>query len=107
MSLSSSSACIPLLASHTIVSARSSVRYTILKHNEKSQRQHSFTWLRDDTGQIPLVEVDRPFKVSRDNNNNYVWASSDSPLLAGLAMRFPHASNASQHPSRRSCPWGR
>ena len=81
----------------------SSLRYTNLRHNDT---RRSFHWLREDRGRLPLVEVDRPFKVARDNNNNYLWASS-GPSSLSLSDRWPHASAAAHHPSRRSCPWAR
>ena len=59
------------------------------------------SWLREDRGWLPLVEIDRPFKVTRANNNNYVWGGhhARSQLLAEV-----HAATPSQHPSHRSCP---
>ena len=78
----------------------SQVRYSVMRH---AARVRSYDWLREDGGRVPLVEVDRPFKVARANNNNYGWGQK--PTAEPRLSRATHIT-ASQHPSKRSCPWG-
>ena len=55
------------------------VRYAVAQHG----------WLRDENehgARLPVIEVDLPFKVGRDNNRNYRWgqqADSPAPLPNG------------------------
>jgi hypothetical protein len=85
-----------------------SARYEVMAHAAKAANGASasafFHWLRDDRGYIALVDVDRPFKVQRANNNNYFYT-----FHAGTssAPHFDHQSTPAEHPSRRMCPWGR
>ena len=87
------------------------VRYSVMRSVEGmrhvSNRMVHFDWLREDRKALPLVDqaVDRPFKVERDNNNNYAWgvgAVSTTPDANG-----PSPVKPGDHPSRRMCPWGR
>ena len=49
----------------------------------------SHGWLRDENehgARLPVIEVDLPFKVGRDNNRNYRWgqqADAPAPLPNG------------------------
>ena len=73
-------------------------------------------WLMDDTGKLPLVMADVPFKVARANNNNYGWGgcrdvqqtNGSSPQASDAGgMSVSPESSAALHLSRRTCPWAR